>query len=353
VEMKRVGEQFEGEYIVSHVIHTFSMEGGYITEFGLKRNTLNAGTGRRAAPMQASSAQAAPVAAAVAGAYGDDEDEDGSEVYSLMWRKEGARTEKVSGGEKVVLYCKVKDIADGEKAKFAVYKEGGDGEAVAELEGEVRNGVAEAEWETPAEACEYRFEAEYGGASSDECAVLEVDGIELCSLAWMNGGKEISEALVDDEVSLYCEAKNIPDGEDVTFSIFEQGENKDDPVEEVTGTVADGKVEAPWKVICKCDEGSNIADEIEEQGYTEPNYCFTTKYGDIKSNEQSKELIIGAFVYCRLYNELTKENLANMDCELHLPDGSTRKCKSDSRGFVKVERLLHGKVTISLDMEGE
>jgi len=148
VEMKRVGEQFEGEYIVSHVIHTFSMEGGYITEFGIKRNTLNAGTGRGAALMQASVAPAATALAAAGAVHGDDEDEGGAEVYSLMWRKDGARTEKVAGGEKVVLYCKVKDIADGEKAKFAVYKEGRDEEAVVELEGEVRNGIAEAEWET-------------------------------------------------------------------------------------------------------------------------------------------------------------------------------------------------------------
>jgi len=347
VEMKRVGEQFEGEYIVSHVIHTFSMEGGYITEFGIKRNTLNAGTGRGAALMQASIALAAPVVAVAGAAYGDDEDEGGSEVYSLMWRKEGARTEKVSGGEKVVLYFKVKDIADGEKAKFAVYKEGGDSEAVAELEGVVRNGVAEAEWETSAEAGEYRFEAECGGASSDECAVLEVDGIELCNLAWMKDESDIGDtfATVDDEVKLSCKANGIADGEKVHFRIYEVGggdSGDDSLVAELDGEVEGGIAEAPWEVLC--GSGSRIEREIEGQGWANLEYYFTAEYAGAESQRSKVMETRGAMRY-ELVNGETGEPVRSDYCVLLTCEGTFVAADADENGFIDIDGLKLGDYT--------
>jgi phage protein D len=41
VTMKNIGKRYSGEYLTEWVAHEFSMDDGYITEFGLKRNMLN------------------------------------------------------------------------------------------------------------------------------------------------------------------------------------------------------------------------------------------------------------------------------------------------------------------------
>jgi len=93
----------------------------------------------------------------------------------------------------------------------------------------------------------YLYQAISSGLA-DDGAEEDENAPEFRSLVWKKDGKEIGEALVDEEVVLFCEVKNIDDGETVKFKIFEQGENKDDPIDEVQGTVKDGKVTAQWEV---------------------------------------------------------------------------------------------------------
>jgi hypothetical protein len=109
-----------------------------------------------------------------------------------------------------------------------------------------------------------------------------VDGPEFRSLKWKKGGKEISEASVDDKVSLYCEVKNIPDGEKITFSIFEHLEDSDYRVVELEGTVKGGTVEVPWEI-------RNYTGEIEEYDDMVSGCFFVVKY-NLDESHQSKEL---------------------------------------------------------------
>jgi hypothetical protein len=179
------------------------------------------------------------------------------------------------------------------------------------------------------------------------------DGPEFRKLIWKKDGKEISEALVDDEVSLYCEVKNIADGEKVKFSIFEQGASKDDPVEEVTGTVSDGKVEAPWKVVYKCEEGSSVAEELEEQGYTIPDYCFVAQYNGVESAEQSKELILQNVIRKQLVDDKTGETLPNMEYTITLTDDSVISGTTDNDGYIEKIRLKHFAKIAEIEIGGE
>jgi hypothetical protein len=70
-------------------------------------------------------------------------------------------------------------------------------------------------------------------SAADGIVVREEDGEEenpnapeCYNLTWREtgSGKQLKEALVDEEVTLCYEVKNIADGETVTFKIFEQGD---------------------------------------------------------------------------------------------------------------------------------
>ena len=166
----------------------------------------------------------------------------------------------------------------------------------------------------------------------------EEDGPEFRSLKWKQGGKEIAEALVDDEVSLFCEVKNIADGEKVRFSIFEQSESKDDPIAEVEGEVKNGEVEVPWEVMYKGGEGSNCAEELEEQGWTVPDYFFVAEYGGVES-PQGKVLEISNIIHKRLVDDKTGESLANMEYTITLADGNVITGNTDADGYIEKIQL--------------
>jgi phage protein D len=195
-----------------------------------------------------------------------------------------------------------------------------------------------------------------GNAEEDGDEEEEEDGPEFRGLKWKKDGKEVSEALVDDDVTMFFEVKNIDDGETVNVKIWEHdNDGEHDPIKDMTGEVKDGKVEIPWKVEYHADDDddeSNCAEEIEKYGYTVPEYFFVAEYDGVESGD-SGQLNVGAFVYCRLYDDETNDILGNTDCILHLPDGSKKSCASDAEGFIRMEKLPHGKTYITLDMEGE
>jgi hypothetical protein len=169
----------------------------------------------------------------------------------------------------------------------------------------------------------------------------EEDLPEFRSLRWKKGGKEVSEAMVDEQVTLFCEVKNIADGATVTFSIFEQGERKDDPVAEVQGEVKNGNVEVPWEVIYQEDKGSNVAEELEEQGWVLPWYYFVVKYGESESHQSKVLDIKGAMDYQLLHPE-TGELLINHEYMLVSREGKILSGKSDENGNIKLKGFKLG-----------
>jgi len=157
--------------------------------------------------------------------------------------------------------------------------------------------------------------------------------------------------MIDDDVTLFFEVKNIGEGETVNVTIFEHDEDEDhDRIKDVTGEVKDGKVQIPWKVEYHeddDDDDSSCAEEIEKYGYTVPEYFFVAEYGGTES-ENSSVLKTGAYVYGRLYDYETNRFLANTEYVLHLPDGTTKEGVSDDKGFVRAGKLPHGDTSISL-----
>ena len=183
----------------------------------------------------------------------------------------------------------------------------------------------------------------------DNGAYYEKEDVpEFRGLKWLKGGKETGEALVDDEVKLICEVKNIDEGATVKLKIFEQGENGDDPIDEVEGIVKDGKVEALWKVDYK--ENKNCKQEIEEQGYTIPDYYFIADYAGVES-EDSKLLYAKDWHQNRLLNKKTKEPLANVKYVLTFSDGTEIHGTTDESGYMKTKHIMCFVDSIDIKLE--
>jgi hypothetical protein len=179
-------------------------------------------------------------------------------------------------------------------------------------------------------------------AAGDDEEEEDEDGPEFCSLMWKKDGKEVSEALIDDDVTLFCEVKNIDEGERVKFHIYEHDEDGEhDYICELEGEVRDSRVEAPWKVVYKEDDESSVAEELEEKGWAVPDYYFVARYGGVES-EGSKPLDAKGWVKIIVKHKDNGEIQANKKYTMHLPDNSTRKGQTDAEGAIYERKLPDG-----------
>lgn len=260
VKMKQVGPLYSGEYIAENVTHLLTPEDGYVTEFTLKRNTVDQSYGKK-------------------------------NIVVDRWVDEAYR----------------------ERAA----RKAAEAEAAAQAKGEKQE--------------------------------EEDNGPEYRSLKWKKDGKEISEALVDDVVALTFEVKNIPDGETVKITVWESDEGEENPDDEISiveGTVSNGRVEIPWTVEYHADDDdTNSAKELEEKGYTLPEYYFVAEYNGVES-EQGKLLYVKGWVERYLVDETTGELLANQECALYTPEGKFVKGQTDANGIIRVNGLPIGKYSV-------
>ena len=200
VMMKNFGKKYSGEYIASAVIHMFSLEDGYTTDFCLKRNMLDEEFMRRPAHTDGRAGAAAPVQSRADQNDGTEEEDDSGPAFrSLKWKKEnGGEISEALVYDRVVLFFEVINIDDGETVNVTVHEYDDDGEhdEICTLTGEVKNGRVEIPWTVEYHADdddtnsadelkekgytlpEYFFIAEYGGAESEggEKKLLYVKG---------------------------------------------------------------------------------------------------------------------------------------------------------------------------------
>jgi hypothetical protein len=160
---------------------------------------------------------------------------------------------------------------------------------------------------------------------------------EFGNLRWEKDGKEAGEALVDDEVALCFDVRNINNGETVNVAVWEHDEdNEHDHVDDLSGTVENGKVAITWKVVYTPDEddGSTSAKELKEKGYTLPEYHFVAEYGGAES-EQSPVLEVRGWVRRKIIDKNTRKELANRKYTIIFPDGTELKGTTDHDGNIE------------------
>ena len=114
---------------------------------------------------------------------------------------------------------------------------------------------------------------------------------KISSPRWEDeNGRTITKALVGDEVFLCADVTDIADGVSATIRIVEKdNDGNDDFVTELSAAVQEGKIRRKWKVVYTEDnDDTDSRQELEEKGYTLPEYAFTVECDGVESKESGQ-----------------------------------------------------------------
>ena len=163
-------------------------------------------------------------------------------------------------------------------------------------------------------------------------------------------GKAISKALVGDEVYLCADVTDIADRATATIRIVEKDDDgNDDFVTELSASVQEGKIRCKWKVVYMADDDdTDSQQELEEKGYTLPEYAFTVECSGVES-EEAGQLDVRGWIKKQLKDRKTGTILSNTKYTIYLLDGSEIKGISDNDGILYLDNLKIGKYFISID----
>ena len=163
-------------------------------------------------------------------------------------------------------------------------------------------------------------------------------------------GKAITKALVGDEVYLCADVTNIADGATAKIKVIEKDDDgNDDFVTELSTSVQEGKIRRKWKVVYTEDnDDTDSQKEMEEKGYTLPEYAFTAESSGVKS-EESGQLDVMGWIKTQFINKYNKKPLRNMNYEIRASNGSLTKGKTDKNGFIELGNLKFYKYSIRFE----
>ena len=120
----------------------------------------------------------------------------------------------------------------------------------------------------------------------------------------------------------------------------------DDFVTELSASVQDGKIRRKWKVIYTEDnDDTDSQQELEEKGYTLPEYAFTVECDGAES-EGSGQLDVRGWIKAQFRDKKTGRVLSKKNYVVYLLDGSTIKGTSDENGYIELKELKQGKYFI-------
>ena len=242
VSVKYVGDYYSGEYIANHVIHEFSVYGGYTTKVYVKRNMT-----------------------------------------------EGKET-SISA-------------IDAERAEAKFVKEESTSGNAGYKTSEKRNNESE------------KQEVEKNPAISNP--------------HWEDAdGQTITKALVGDEVYLCADVKDIDDGATAKIKIIEKDDDgNNDDIDSVSGKVQDSKIKVKWKVkYTEDNDDTESQKEMDEKGYTLPEYAFTVECDEVAS-EESGQLDVKDEIVLTVKNF---DELKGKTLKLVWKDGSSKEIPIDS-----------------------
>ena len=174
---------------------------------------------------------------------------------------------------------------------------------------------------------------------------------KISSPRWEDeNGRTITKALVGYEVFLCADVTDIDDGATATIRIVEKDDDgNDDDLTVLTDKVQDGKIRCDWKVVYMEDnDDTESQKEIEEKGYTLPEYAFTVECDGVESDE-SPQLDVRGWIKFQLKETESDRIFSNVPVRILKEDGTIIKCKSDENGYVYLKDLLFGKYSIELD----
>ena len=163
-------------------------------------------------------------------------------------------------------------------------------------------------------------------------------------------GKTITKALVGDEVFLCADTENISDGTSAKIKIVEKDDDgNDDFVADLSATVQEGKIRCDWKVIYTEDnDDTDSRQELEEKGYTLPEYAFTVESSGVKSEESGQLDVRGGFKV-QLKDKNTNIVLRNTKISLKQNDSIYKNLTTDENGYFELMEIPIGEYEIILE----
>ena len=189
-----------------------------------------------------------------------------------------------------------------------------------------------------------------GGDTAADDTTVETEQQAITQLLWKKDTAAVNKALVGDTVQLCAEVRNIPDGTDAVVRITEQDDDgANDAVAVLTATVRNGSILCAWDVVYTADnDDSSSAQELQEKGYTVPEYVFTVECGGVKSGK-SPLLEVMCWIRTAFRNNKTGKPLVNRKYRIYLYDGTIITGKTDNNGYVDIKTLKQGQYFILME----
>ena len=173
----------------------------------------------------------------------------------------------------------------------------------------------------------------------------------ISNTRWENTDNQtITKALVGDEVFLCADVTDIADGATATIKVIEKDDDgNDDFVTELSAAVQDGKIRRKWKVVYMADDDDTDSQkEMEEKGYTLPEYAFTVDCDGIESKE-SGQLDVRGWIKKQIVYRYTNKPMINLPYKLFTTNGKlVSEGKSDNFGYISVENIKIGRYKLCL-----
>ena len=171
--------------------------------------------------------------------------------------------------------------------------------------------------------------------SQEDKTAEEEKNPQISNPRWEKDGQSITKALVGDEVILCADVTDIDDGKSATIKIVEKDDDgNDDKVTNLTAKVHNGKIECKWKVIyTEDDDDSNSQQEMEEKGYTLPEYAFTVEC------DESGQLDVMGWIRNQFVNKYNQMPIKNMNFIIKSYNGQELHGKTDENGYINIENI--------------
>ena len=156
-------------------------------------------------------------------------------------------------------------------------------------------------------------------------------------------GRTINKAMVGGEVYLCADTENIADGAGAKIRIIEKDDDgNDDFVAELSTAVNGGKIRCKWKVIYTEDnDDTDSQQELEEKGYTLPEYAFTVECDGAES-EESGRLDVKSGIRFLLQNKQNGKLLKKIPYLILKNKEVIYKGRTDENGYAEVLELEIG-----------
>ncbi|MBE6361589.1 MAG: carboxypeptidase-like regulatory domain-containing protein [Treponema bryantii] len=165
-----------------------------------------------------------------------------------------------------------------------------------------------------------------------------------------SNGNTITKALVGDEVYLCADVTDIDDGATAKIKIIEKDDDGNaDDIDSVSGKVQDSKIKVKWKVkYTEDNDDTESQKEMDEKGYTLPEYAFTIEYNGLES-DKSGQLDVSGGLKVQLKDKKTNELLKNVKISLKQNDSIYKTLTTDENGYFELMEIPIGEYEIVLE----